>query len=217
MVTSSVVGRHPNGSWASRRVTVSRTVPCSPQRRHHESSSVIRQANTARSVCRRWPVTSSPSSSRRQKVVKSAQAKPAPLVASCTSRSSLWRCENSHLRKTSTLIPATTRPPALHPQLRRASIGAAGNGRVVARRSGRPMRFSATSGASDYLLANVTNLATYALYIRYETLSIGQDVEQVHHRDKNDVGRKPAGVLRKDFRVVVEAVGCVATGVAQVD
>lgn len=27
MVTASMVGRHPSGSWASRRITVSRTVP----------------------------------------------------------------------------------------------------------------------------------------------------------------------------------------------
>lgn len=78
----------PEGSWASWRVTLSRALPCSPQRRHHESSLVIRHANTARSACTRCPVTSNPSSSRRQKAVRSGQPKPSPGVASGTSRSS---------------------------------------------------------------------------------------------------------------------------------
>ena len=85
--TGKVVGRHPNGSWASSRVTLSRLTPRSPQRRHHESSSLTRHANTARSGCSCWPVTSNPRSSRRQKVVRSARAKPARPVASGTSRS----------------------------------------------------------------------------------------------------------------------------------
>ena len=39
----------------------------------------------------RWPVTSRPSSSSRQNVVRSAQAKPAPQVASDKSRSPRWQ------------------------------------------------------------------------------------------------------------------------------
>ena len=47
MVTASVVGRHPNGSCASSRTTLSRGAPSQPQRRHHRSSSMTRQASTA--------------------------------------------------------------------------------------------------------------------------------------------------------------------------
>ena len=39
-VTASVVGRHPNGSCASRRTTVSRDTPSQPQRRHDRVASV---------------------------------------------------------------------------------------------------------------------------------------------------------------------------------
>lgn len=34
-VTSSVVGRHPNGSCANLRIVVSRDLPSQPQRPHH--------------------------------------------------------------------------------------------------------------------------------------------------------------------------------------
>ena len=47
-VTSNVIGRHPNGSCASRRRTVSHAAPCSPQRWHQSSRSRTRQAITAR-------------------------------------------------------------------------------------------------------------------------------------------------------------------------
>ena len=86
-VTASVVGRHPNGSCASRRTTVSRTVPSHPQRRHHRSpgsASTTWQARTARSGSSRCPVTSNPKLSSRQKVVRSGHAK----VASSMSGSS---------------------------------------------------------------------------------------------------------------------------------
>ncbi len=85
-VTSSVVGRQPSGSCASRRRTVSRGVPWQPQRRHHWSASTTRHANTARSGSSRCPSTSRPSSSSRQNVVRSGQVK----VASGKSRSSGW-------------------------------------------------------------------------------------------------------------------------------
>jgi hypothetical protein len=51
MVISNVVGRHPSGSCASRRVTLSRGAASDPQRRHHRANSSVsmaRQANTAR-------------------------------------------------------------------------------------------------------------------------------------------------------------------------
>ena len=64
---------------------MSRAAPSQPQRRHHRSGSTTRQARTARSGSRRWPVTSRPSSSSRQNVVRSGQAKP-PGVASGTFR-----------------------------------------------------------------------------------------------------------------------------------
>lgn len=83
-VTSSVVGRQPHGSCASRRVTVSRDVPSQPQRRHQLSGSTTRQARTARSGTRRCPTTSRPRSFNRQNVVKSGAVK----IASGTSRSS---------------------------------------------------------------------------------------------------------------------------------
>ncbi|SCC90924.1 Hypothetical protein PFR_JS12-3_16 [Propionibacterium freudenreichii] len=69
---------------------MSRGLPSQPQRRHHWSGSTTWQANTARSGSSRCPVTTRPSSSRRQKAVRSglanASARP-PTVASCTSRS----------------------------------------------------------------------------------------------------------------------------------
>jgi len=85
-VTSSVVGRHPSGSWARGRVTVSRGAPSHPQRRHHPSGSTTRQARTARSDSSRCPTTCRPSSSRRANVVRSERVK----VASGASRSSRW-------------------------------------------------------------------------------------------------------------------------------
>src|SRR5215211_7339297 len=86
IVTTSVVGRQPSGSCANRRVTLSRGVPSQPHRRHHRSGSTTRHARTARSGSSRWPVTSRSSSSSRQNLVRSGQAK----VASGTSRSSGW-------------------------------------------------------------------------------------------------------------------------------
>ena len=123
IVTTRVVGRQPNGSCANRRVTVSRGAPSQPHRRHHPSGSRTRHARTARPGSSRWPVTSSPSASSRQNVVRSGQVK----VASGTSRSSRWQRQNSHHRKASTPTQAPTRrvPLAsrdnvtrrLHPQL----------------------------------------------------------------------------------------------------
>ena len=84
--TSNVVGRHPNGSCARRRVTTSCTVPSQPHRRHHRSSSTTRQASTARSGSRRCPVTSNPRPSRRRNVVRSGVVQ----VPSGISRSSRW-------------------------------------------------------------------------------------------------------------------------------
>ena len=96
-------GRPPTrtGSCASRRVTLSRGAPSQPQRRHHRSSDpsdgTTWQASTAQPGSRRCPVTSRPSSSSRQNVVRSASPKvksarpePAAGVASCTPRSSGW-------------------------------------------------------------------------------------------------------------------------------
>ena len=66
-------GRQPGGSRASCRITVSRARPSQPQRRRHWPGSRTRHASTAGPGSRRWPVTSSPSSSRRQNVVRSAR------------------------------------------------------------------------------------------------------------------------------------------------
>jgi hypothetical protein len=52
----------------------------------NDGPSTTRQASTARSGVRCWPMTSRPSSSRRQNVVRSGVVK----VASGTSRSSGW-------------------------------------------------------------------------------------------------------------------------------
>ena len=82
-MTSRIVGRHPNGSCASRRVIESRSRPCSPQRRHRSSRSTTQQANTALSGSRNWPVTRNPSPSSRAKVVRSGVEK----LASAMSRS----------------------------------------------------------------------------------------------------------------------------------
>jgi len=85
-LTSNTVGRHPNGSCANRRTTVSLAAPWHPQRRHHLSGSTTRHRRIARSGSNRCPSTSSPRSSRRANVVRSGRAK----VASDTSRSSRW-------------------------------------------------------------------------------------------------------------------------------
>ena len=89
-------GPSPAASWVAtrtarapaRRTTLSRGTPSQPQRRHHWSGSTTRQASTARSGSSRWPVTSRPSSSRRQNVVRSGRRSEP--VASGTSRSSGW-------------------------------------------------------------------------------------------------------------------------------
>jgi len=85
-LTSNTVGRHPNGSCANRRTTVSLAAPWHPQRRHHLSGWTARHRRIARSGSNRCPSTSSPRSSRRANVVRSGRAK----VASDTSRSSRW-------------------------------------------------------------------------------------------------------------------------------
>ncbi len=72
--TSSVVGRCPNGSCASRRVTVSLGTPSDPHLRHHGSVSTGRHSIVARSGSINWPTATSPSSSRRQNVVRSGVA-----------------------------------------------------------------------------------------------------------------------------------------------
>jgi hypothetical protein len=46
-VTSSIVGRHPNGSCASARVTLSRTTP-SQHRRHHGTTGTTGTTDHAR-------------------------------------------------------------------------------------------------------------------------------------------------------------------------
>lgn len=82
--TSSVVGRCPNGSCASNRVSVPRESPWLPQPRHHGSGSATRHSITARSDSRHCPTATRPSSSSRQNTVRSGVAK----VAWSTSRSS---------------------------------------------------------------------------------------------------------------------------------
>lgn len=82
--TSSMVGRYPNGSCASCRVSVPRESALLPQPRHHGSGSATRHSITARSGASRWPTATRPSSSRRQNTVRSGVAK----VAWSTSRSS---------------------------------------------------------------------------------------------------------------------------------
>ncbi len=72
--TSSVVGRCPNGSCASRRVTVSLGTPSDPHLRHHGSVSTGRHSIVARSGSINWHTATSSSSSRRQSVVRSGVA-----------------------------------------------------------------------------------------------------------------------------------------------
>ena len=92
----------PEGSWASWRVTLSRALPCSPQRRRHESSLVIRHANTARSACTRCPVTSTRAhQAAESSEVRAARSRPQGSVR----RRGLpdKACRNPHPRETSTL------------------------------------------------------------------------------------------------------------------
>lgn len=72
--TSSVVGRCPNGSCASRRVTVCLDTPSAPHLRHHGSVSTGRHSIVARSGSISWPIATRPSSSRSQNVVRSGVA-----------------------------------------------------------------------------------------------------------------------------------------------
>jgi len=91
-VTSRTVGRHPIGTCANRRSTVSRAAPSTPQRPHQlsrsrgSSGSRTRHASTVWSSPTSWPVTVSPIRSIMQNASRSGQSK----VGSATSRSSRW-------------------------------------------------------------------------------------------------------------------------------
>ena len=69
------MGRQSHASWARCRVTVSHGAPSHPQRRHYWPGSTTRQASTARSRSTRCPMTSRPSPSNRQNVVRSGHLK----------------------------------------------------------------------------------------------------------------------------------------------
>lgn len=117
--TSSVVGRCPNGSCASRRITVSRGTPSAPHLRHHGSSSTTRHSSTARSVSSSWPTATSPSSSRRQNVVRSGIAN----VGWSKSRSfGMASVKNFHHPGDLGPYPAANMLNRLHPRSRRASF-----------------------------------------------------------------------------------------------
>ncbi len=111
--TSRVVGRCPNGSCASRRVTVSRGTPSTPHFRHHGSSSTTRHSIVARSGSISWPTATRPSSSRRQNVVRSGVAK----VGWSTSRSfGMASVKNFHHPGDLDPYPATDALNRLHPR-----------------------------------------------------------------------------------------------------
>jgi hypothetical protein len=104
----------PNGSWASWRVTMSRGVP--PPNRTGETTDRVRRSGRPRppasvgGVGRRPPRRSS---SQRVNAVRSGHSE-----SSVGQRRGLLggRCENSHLRRTSTLTPAPTcHPGSPHP------------------------------------------------------------------------------------------------------
>ncbi len=99
-LTKRIVGRQPNGSCASRRVVESRGRPCSPQRPHLSSRSMIRQASTARSGSRNCPVTRNPSVSNRTNVVRSGVAKVASASIPATTRRPRYtlNCESPQSR-----------------------------------------------------------------------------------------------------------------------
>ena len=85
--TQRAVGRHPSGRCANFRITVPLGTPWPPQPRHHGSSSATRHSRIARSRRISWPVTTSPSASSRQKLLRSGQVK----VGLSTSRSFEWK------------------------------------------------------------------------------------------------------------------------------
>ena len=85
---------------------MSRATPWHPQRRHHRSSPVIWNANTAWSASMRWPVTSNPRSSRRVNALRSGRSK----IVLDMSRSFGWTVWESPSSKDLDPYPATTRP-----------------------------------------------------------------------------------------------------------
>ena len=104
----SVVARCPNGVCAKVRVTVSRSMPSAPHRRHHGSGSMTRQSSTTLPGSNLCPTAVRPSSSSRQKVVRSAGWK----VAWCMSRSFGWGA--SELPSSGDLDPSPRHHTAEH-------------------------------------------------------------------------------------------------------
>ncbi len=102
------MARCPNGVCAKVRVTVSRSTPSAPHRRHHGSGSITRQSSTTLPGSNLCPTAVRPSSSSRQKVVRSAGWK----VAWCMSRSFGWGA--SELPSSGDLDPSPRHHTAEH-------------------------------------------------------------------------------------------------------
>ncbi|STC67568.1 Uncharacterised protein [Corynebacterium diphtheriae] len=115
-----MVGRWPKGSWARRRTTVSRTIPCPPHR-HHQSSAVLGwHSKMALCPVMCWPMQVRSRESSRQNVVRSGDEK----VGLDTSRSFGWSVLELPSSEDLGVYPDSATPcPRItdpHPQLRRA-------------------------------------------------------------------------------------------------
>src|SRR5690606_31398921 len=107
-----------DSSCASRHVTLSRTTPSAPHLRHHGSVSARRHSITAEFGSINWPTATSPSSSRRQNVVKSGVVK----VVWGTSRSfGMVSVKSFHPPGDLDPYPANDELSPLHPRSRRAA------------------------------------------------------------------------------------------------
>ena len=108
--TTSCVGLHPTGRWASRLATVPRATPWAPQALQNGSSKPagMRHSITARPGVRCCPIAVSPRASRPRNVVRSGPVK----VVSGTSRSLVTECVGTPIIGGPRPPPtATTHPP----------------------------------------------------------------------------------------------------------
>lgn len=191
MVRTRVVGRHPSGSCANRRVRVSRGDPS-----HAAAAQPIGLDNAtgpkaARSGASRCPVTSRPSSSSRQNTVRSGRAEsPHPGERQTRRGLPAGLFENSHLRKASTLPGhrrAENRRPRHHTTVTPSSVKSlvtleAPDFRQVARRTGMTWLRAEPSSAGDEAVTPFTRpplpglARTRQLVVRSNKRTFGRNV-----------------------------------------
>ena len=113
---SSVATRTARAPTAGSRCHAA--APSQPHRRHHWSGSTTRHASTARSGSSRCPVTSRPSSSRRQNVVRSGRREGSVRHVEVFRMGGVGTSILGRPRP----LPGDRRAAALHPHLGRATL-----------------------------------------------------------------------------------------------